>query len=247
MLEVLYDQVLMRLEELFYYILPQSSDFDMSGSLLELKSFVEQHLKLHAGSWTSPGGEAKVFRSEQSDFLIKWYGVSSKKIVIQVDNEERYLELLFQSLVNTYEIDENNEMPSEVIALNDSCTEDALTDKIISNTADKTTQSVHDVKSQDNDLKSKELAVCCCNCTCGSNVTKAELEGIKLDMAVLESRLVSASPLEEIKLEIKTLKAKQNNLEVVIRRQDELICKINDENMVLKSKLFSMEFLMHEE
>ncbi|CAB4035685.1 Hypothetical predicted protein, partial [Paramuricea clavata] len=66
-------------------------------------------------------------------------------------------------------------------------------------------------------------------------------------MAVLESRLVSASPLEEIKLEIKTLKAKQNDLEVVIRRQDKLICKINDENMVLKSKLFSMEFLMREE
>ena len=36
-------------------------------------------------------------------------------------------------------------------------------------------------------------------------------------------------------------------MEVVIRRQDELICKINDENMVLKFKLFSMEFLMHEE
>jgi ribonuclease HIII len=93
--------------------------------LLELKSFVEQHLKLH-GSWTSPGGEAKVFRSELSDFLIKWYGVSSKKIVIQVDNEERYLELLFQSLLNTYGIDENNEMPSEVIALDDSCTGDAV-------------------------------------------------------------------------------------------------------------------------
>jgi hypothetical protein len=50
-------------------------------------------------------------------------------------------------------------MPSEVIALDDSCTGDALTDKIISNTADKATQSVHDIKSQDNDLKSKELAV----------------------------------------------------------------------------------------
>ena len=178
----------------------EGKTYRWSGSLLELKSFVEQQLKLH-GSWTSPGGEAKVFRSEQSDFLIKWYGVSSKKIVIQVDNEERYLELLFQSLVNTYEIDENNEMPSEVIALDNSCTGDALADKIISNTADEATQSVHDVKSQDNDLKSKELAVkstakvcanrnerlngfkvCCCNCTCGSNVTKVELEGIKLDI-----------------------------------------------------------------
>ena len=55
-----------------------------NGSLDELKSFVEQQLKLH-GSWTSPGGETKVFRLEQSDFIIKRYGASSKKIIIQVD------------------------------------------------------------------------------------------------------------------------------------------------------------------
>ena len=41
-------------------------------------------------------------------------------------------------------------------------------------------------------------------------------------------------------------KEKQNDLEVVINRQDDLICKINDENMVLKSKLFAIEFLMQD-
>ena len=33
-----------------------------NGLLDELKSFVEQQLKLY-GSWTSPGGETKVFRN----------------------------------------------------------------------------------------------------------------------------------------------------------------------------------------
>ncbi len=40
------------------------------------------------------------------------------------------------------------------------------------------------------------------------------------------------------------LKEMQNNMEVVIRPQDELISKLNEENMVLKSKLFSFEYLV---
>ena len=35
-------------------------------------------------------------------------------------------------------------------------------------------------------------------------------------------------------------------MEVVINRQNNLICKINEENMVLKSKLFAIEFLMQD-
>ena len=45
---------------------------------------------------------------------------------------------------------------------------------------------------------------------------------------------------------LKILKEKQSDMEVVINRQDNLICKINEENMVLKSKLFAIEFLMQD-
>ena len=65
-------------------------------------------------------------------------------------------------------------------------------------------------------------------------------------MTILESRFLDASSLDEAKFEIKTLKEKQNELEVVINRQDDLICKINEENTVLKSKLFAIEFLMQD-
>ena len=60
----------------------------------------------------SPDGEAKVFRSERSDFTIKWFGVISKKIIIQmVMIHARYLELLFQSLANRQEDNESEKSP----------------------------------------------------------------------------------------------------------------------------------------
>ena len=65
-------------------------------------------------------------------------------------------------------------------------------------------------------------------------------------MTILESRFLNTSFLNEIKSEIKILKEKQNDMEVVINRQDDLICKINEENMVLKSKLFAIELLMQD-
>ena len=225
-----------------------------NGSLDELKSFVEQQLKLH-GSWTSPGGETKVFRSEESDFIIKWYGVSSKKIVIQVDNNESYLELLSEKLVSLHE--ESGAVP-EVATFNKSCDGDALAVKTSLNSLseaiqglqvlkpqDKISRKISEVHVRESDRFNKQM-VCYCNCTCSSNVTRAEFEGVKLDMTILEYRFLNTSSLDEIKSEIKILKQKQNDMEVVINRQDDLICKINEENMVLKSKLFAIEFLMQD-
>ena len=154
-----------------------------NGSLDKLKSFVEQQLKLH-GSWTSPGGETKVFRSEQSDFIIKWYGVSSKKIVIQVDNNESYLELLFEKLVSLHE--ESGAVP-EVTTLNESCAGDALAVKTSLNSFSEAIQGLQVLKPQDKISRKisevhvresdrfKKQTVYCCNCTC--NVTRAEFEG----------------------------------------------------------------------
>ena len=64
------------------------------GNLTELKSYFENDLKLH-GTWSSPGGEAKVFKSYE-DLSVKWHGRKSKKIVIVKDNDEGQLPKLFQ-------------------------------------------------------------------------------------------------------------------------------------------------------
>ena len=190
------------------------------GCLKELKSFVEQYLKLY-GSWTSPGVEAKVFRSEQSDFAIKWYGVTSEKIVIQADNEDRYLELLFRNMVSSHE---NNgfESPAEVITLDEWRPVGELTAEIGAGTVVEAKENVCDHRPQETSAKTvNEVCVvendrfiaqkaCCCNCTCGSTA-RVELEGLKLSMTILETRLNNARFLDEIKSELSLLKAKQND------------------------------------
>ncbi len=48
----------------------------------DLKNFVEELLGIK-GKWTSPGGDAKLFQSEgEGEFVLKWYGPRSKKLVI---------------------------------------------------------------------------------------------------------------------------------------------------------------------
>ena len=165
-----------------------------------------------------------------------------------------YLKSLFQNLVGSHE-NNKSERPTEVITLDESCAVDKLTSEISNVTVDEAMQNVCDQKSQEKTTKTTgevcaienerldEQKVCRCNCTCRNSV-EVELEGMKLDMTILESRLVSVLSIDEIKSEINYLKEKQNNMEVVIRPQDELISKLNEENMVLKSKLFSFEYLV---
>ena len=90
----------------------------------------------------------------------------------------------------------------------------------------KISSMISEVHVRESDRFNKQT-VCCCNCSCSRNVIRAEFEGAKLDMTILESRFLNTPSLDEIKSEIKILKEKQSDLEVVINRQDDLICKLN--------------------
>ncbi len=85
-----------------------------------------------------------------------------------------------------------------------------------------------------------------CTCSCTNGLLKAELEGIKLEMTILESRLLSAISENENELEISSLRTKLKDLEAVIRHQDELICKLCEDNSFFKSKLSSVDNFMLE-
>ena len=77
-----------------------------SGTYLWLKTFEElERFVLEAlnlkGKWKSPGGDVKVFKSEgEGEYMIKWRGPRSKKLVIQSDDAEENLKLKFESLIN---------------------------------------------------------------------------------------------------------------------------------------------------
>ena len=59
------------------------------GSLNDLKCFVKEILDIK-GKWSSPGGDAKLFRVSKSEFVIKWHGPRLQKIVVQADNPEQF-------------------------------------------------------------------------------------------------------------------------------------------------------------
>ena len=69
------------------YLFFDGLTYRWKGDLTELKRFFEIDLKLH-GTWSSPGGEAKVFKSHD-DLNVKWHGRKSQKIVIVKDNNEQ--------------------------------------------------------------------------------------------------------------------------------------------------------------
>ena len=80
-----------------------------TGNLEELKNFIQNDMKL-SGTWSSPGGESKLFKAGD-EFSIKWYGRKSKKIVIVKDNEAELLLEMFKehaSMLKTVDAQVNN-------------------------------------------------------------------------------------------------------------------------------------------
>ena len=74
-----------------------------------------------------------------------------------------------------------------------------------------------------------------------------ELEGLKLEMTIFESRLLSVTSKSDNESVIKSLRVKLKDLEAVIRHQDELTkTLLNEDNSFFKSKLSSIENFMLE-
>ena len=81
---------------------------------------------------------------------------------------------------------------------------------------------------------SNVLEVFKCSCS-------VDLEGLKLEITILESRLFAAISKNELELDIDLLRVKQKESEAAIRRQDDVICTLNDENQFLKARLLALE------
>ena len=75
-----------------------------------------------------------------------------------------------------------------------------------------------------------------CGCSC-----PVELEGLKLDMTILESRLLFALSKSELESDVRSLTVKLKQLEAVIRHQDDVICALNDDNEFFKARLLAFE------
>ena len=75
--------------------------------------------------------------------------------------------------------------------------------------------------------------------SCVNESFVTQLGSLRLDIASLESRFNG-----ELVSQINSLQTKQNDLESIVRKQDEIIWKLNDDNLLLKSRLLSLEKLI---
>ena len=94
-----------------------------------------------------------------------------------------------------------------------------------------------------------EACGCRCACISSNRVINADLEGIKLDATILESRLLAALSQNEDRCEsvIGSLRVKLMQIEGIVKHQDEVIARLSEENEVFKSKLMSIEKLIPNE
>jgi hypothetical protein len=76
------------------FLYQEGEDFFWRADLNDLKQFVETSLNLH-GKWSSPGGDVKQYTGEE--FVLKWYGVTKRKIVLVKDSEENALKSMLQN------------------------------------------------------------------------------------------------------------------------------------------------------
>jgi hypothetical protein len=77
------------------------------------------------------------------------------------------------------------------------------------------------------------IEVCNCTCSCSGKLLAADmeaLEGLKMEIAILELRL-SGNSYSELSSDLNSLRSK------LMRKQDEMICKLYEDNMFFKSKL----------
>jgi hypothetical protein len=65
------------------------------------------------------------------------------------------------------------------------------------------------------------------------------MEGLKHDMTILESRLNSVGSCNAQNSELNSLKSKQQAMEAIIRKHEQIICNFNDDNTFFKAKLMS--------
>ena len=89
-----------------------------------------------------------------------------------------------------------------------------------------------------NDMLSS-TKVCNCSCNCSGGISVADVEGLKLDMAILEKRLNLLNSSNTMNSELVSLRNKQCDMEATIRKQEETIHKLNDDNEFFKAKLMS--------
>ena len=87
------------------------------GALQQLKRFVSKDLKL-AGKWSSPGGERKIFNDSTLGITLRWSGLTRGRLTIVNDTKQNLLANALSRLHCKFNSDPNSTAASEGYAIN---------------------------------------------------------------------------------------------------------------------------------
>ena len=214
------------------------------GTLQQLKRFVSKDLKL-AGKRSSPGGERKIFNDLTLGITLRWSGLTRGRLTIVNDTEQNLLANALSRLDRKFNTDPNSTAASEGLAINMG---DIDFDISQAGELQSGPSVIHDTNInvevrgvKPNTTGSGDAMFVGCNSFVNSvnRVIQRDLDILKLDVSILETRLPLAISQNESNID--SVRLKQNDLEFVVWQQQQEICKLNEENQLFKLKLELIE------
>ena len=158
------------------------------NDLAELKKFFQDSLAIK-GKWTSPSGGTKKFKEENGLLTVNWYFKKQGTILLQGPEADGLQNELIKLLAEARQSvgRESNVEQESGEGINALAT-DGIQDKV-QFTDDKKDQSVNPLAESFRDNQNINSNVCNDKCPCSCKSLATELEGIKLDIVILQSQL----------------------------------------------------------
>ncbi|CAB4038401.1 Hypothetical predicted protein, partial [Paramuricea clavata] len=237
------------------YLVADEGKLKWLGSLEDLKLFIESSLRMD-GRWSSPGGNAKKFtlKSVEPDqqFGFVWYCRKQNTIVFQGVPES--VEAAKSKLISIANKHVNKETTSIAVSEQLFDQVDLQVRGVDCDGPDRREQDLNVIivvneESQTeytSSLINGSSTQSACACTCSQGEIIAEIEGIKLDLAIFKSQSCfgTDNQYDSLQSNIKSLQSTQKSLKNIIKTQDETINSLQQEIFVFKSKLLSLETLL---
>jgi hypothetical protein len=206
-----------------------------TGDLSQLKVLVKDELNV-TGQWSSPGGDVNRFWGESVS--IKW-NQDNKELKILGKNKqaiEQRLDigsgnLLIPQLTNVegtdndYGCPETRNKTSQLTNVKATDNDHGCSETLNISGNSESPESCPSInKSEASEARDALAKVCNYDCECVNRSITTELEGIKLDIAILEGKLLP-EVISQNASNTNLLKAKQANMEAIIQHQEEMIHK----------------------
>ena len=247
------------------YLVADEGKLKLLGSLEDLKLFIESSLRID-GRWSSPGGNAKKFtlKSVEPDQQFGFVGYCRKQNTIVFQGDPESVESAKSKLISIANKHVNKETTSIAVSEQlfdevdlhvrglEPCCEEFL--RVDCDGPDRREQDLNvtlvvNEEGQTEYISSLingSLTQSACACTCSQGEIIAEIEGIKLDLAIFKSQSCfdTDDQYDSLQSNIKSLQSTQKSLKNIIKTQDETINSLQQEIFVFKSKFLSFETLL---